>query len=231
MGGNSYQSSLISFDNMRKILFLFFIGCIIFETKAENSWKSPNNRNEIKVINTDDKKYAVLSSNSKEISRFIIEGEISGVFWSPKEKYLAFNEHNGHLGWYLWVINLETGKVVYPKNIGLNANGEAYDDNPSYFSDTKKLKKFKKNNLAEDRSIIAPYGVAYGWNKDGKLLFINIFSYINLWSDSSSELVEYVTLSVGNDVWVSSSRFEVIHYKNGFGFPYPQGVINVLEKG
>src|SRR5438874_2264297 len=74
---------------------------------------SPSNTCVVQVVQTDQGLSRLeVFRDGHELSHYSFEGNVASIYWSHSEKFAAINNHNGHRGWYLWIISLDTGAVI-----------------------------------------------------------------------------------------------------------------------
>lgn len=174
------------------LLFLVASTATALPTTGIFSLKSPDNRFEATLSDDLDHHssdwrspyWLTITDRGRQIARYRFDGELVNGYWSPSEKYLALNNHNGHCGWYVWIISLRTGAVS--RTIGANHSPEYdryLDENelPDVEKPAQNILKKLNPGVEKDGMRLRYISVTYGWETDNRLLMFHEFVYDKLY--------------------------------------------------
>ena len=106
------------------------------------------------------------------------------AYWSPNLRYVVINNHDGHFGWWLWIISLSDGAVITRDGPCRAPNYDRYSEVHDYGPDILSImekqiarldKNYKKYNLREGY-----LSIAYGWTESGNLKMFYEFPFDDL---------------------------------------------------
>ena len=147
---------------------------------------SPGNRFSLYLTDTAEEwiyKLHIRKGN-KTITTYTFSGAMMSAYWSPNFRYVVINNHDGHFGWWLWIISLSDGAVITRDGPCHDPNydrySEVHDYGPDIFSIMEKQiarldKNYKKYNLREGY-----LSIAYGWTENGDLKMFYEFPFDDL---------------------------------------------------
>lgn len=149
-------------------------------------------------IESEDKKYSLYLTDSREkwvynlniakngnlLQNYRFEGELISAYWSPKSKYVVINNHDGHSGWWVWIISLSDGAVITKAGSCKDCNYDRYahihDYGPDVFQVMEGQIARLYKNYSSDILREGYISIAYGWTKDGYLRMFYEFPFGNL---------------------------------------------------
>jgi hypothetical protein len=160
--------------------------------------QSPDKRFTISLSETSEQGVyrLIVLDQGRQLSHYRFEGELVTAYWSPSQNYVAVNNHNGHRGWYPWVISLRTGAVVRASGEIRSAEYDRYLDY-EYEPDLRKLAREELERIypefSDDTMREGYISIAYGWSSGDQLLMFHEFGLDNLFVRDDSV------------IWVTSS--------------------------
>ncbi len=123
--------------------------------------------------------------NNIELAHYPFEEELLSAYWSPSLKFVAVNNHNGHGGFYVWIISLADGSVVTSHGVVKDPNYDKYSDDND-FVDLREQAAGKLKQIypqADTDQLRNGYNsVAYGWRGDNQLLMFHEFGFDNFYT-------------------------------------------------
>ncbi len=143
-----------------------------------------------------------LIHSGKEISHYSFEGEMLTAYWSPSHKYVAINNHNGHGGFFVWILSLDNGKLVTCHGLVEDSKYDRYtteDHSPNLFEKSASAidKVYHEYNKDTIREGYQSY-VAYGWKDDDHLMIFTDFVFANLFEKTGNLIQIYAILHINN---------------------------------
>ena len=175
--------------------------------------ESPNREYVLELTNTKDPSTYKLKiiRNHVELAHYPFEEELLSAYWSPLLKFVAINNHNGHGGFYVWIISLTDGSVITAHGNVKDPNYDRYADGDD-FVDLRvqaagKLKQIYPQ-VSTDQLRNGYNSIAYGWKGDDQLLMFHEFPFDNFSTKYNRIIQAFTTWEVNNhDVTLKSIRF------------------------
>ncbi len=135
----------------------------------------------------------------KELMRYQFEGKILDVYWSPSHKYVAFNNINGHDGFYVWVIALDSGKLMSKHGLIGDLDYKRYtDEDYSQSLLNESLDAIRKVYRGVDGDSLHGFEryLVYGWKDDHHLLVWTNYWFLAFYNKTGGLIEIYATLHV-----------------------------------
>jgi hypothetical protein len=212
---------------MSKLILLAF-GILIFAGSSATGWAHPDPSRwdspsgNYSVVITDGPDMTELSCyrlrifhGKTELAHYpLADGKdpLQEVYWSPKENYVAFNNHYGHRAWAVWIISLKDGSVILTKGSQRSPDFDMYTtEAPSIPNAVDLAQKeialvYPGYEKDEDRRGLGHITITYGWKDDSTLRVFDEMVYDNLADE------ENVCLSICSLLKVQKSGLTASHF-------------------
>jgi hypothetical protein len=169
--------------------------------------------------------------SDRETARYNFEGELTSVYWSPTEKYVAINNHSGHAGWFLWIISLEDGRVIRANGETAGADYVRYVDidyEPSLDAAQRQLLEVYPS-VNQDSSRTGWHSIAYGWKDEERLSVFIFCTFDRLAEEQHSAIQIYATYRVRGRSGISAEDFSVRKVRGGWWEQAPSELKKTLR--
>lgn len=174
-----------------------------FAHSPPSKWESPSHQYALVISDTSEPYSYRLSlfHRGKELSHYAFNDHLTSIYWSPDERFVAFNNHYGHRAWAIWIISLEDGGVIRASGEIKSTTYDMYEDFAS-LPDVVALAKSKimavyPNYLNDqDRRGLGHVTVIYGWKDKATLLMYDELGLDDLYEKENCYLSIYSLLQV-----------------------------------
>jgi len=162
-------------------------------------WESPRHDYSIVVSAASDS--LTLFHKTKELARYTLESSLDSIYWSPKETYVAFNNHYGHRGWAIWILSLKDGSVIRLNGKERSAKYDKYTDHgdlPDVLAPAKPqiIAVYPGYPKDTDRRGEGHITIIYGWKDNHTLKRYDEVVLDNLYEKEQSRLSIYSLMRV-----------------------------------
>jgi hypothetical protein len=178
-----------------------------------SKWESPGHAYSLVLSEGADSSRLTLFHHAKELAHYAFEGELVSIYWSPGGHYVALNNHNGHRGWYPWILNLQNGHVIRKNDEQKSASYNRYEDY-TYLPDVPDLARsritFVYPGYARDtdQNGEGHITVIYGWENETTLRMFDEVVLDQLFKKEKMRLSICSLLTV-RDAGLSADSFSV----------------------
>jgi len=132
-----------------------------------------------------------ISYHGMIVAHYPFEGELVSAYWSPSGRYVAINNHSGHYGWWLWIVDLRDGHIIRAENVVASSDYDRYSDYqcfPDLFDSAEARNKIGAiyGAYSSDQMRLGYTTVGYGWRKGDLLLVYHRLAFDRLAAGSGA---------------------------------------------